>query len=49
MIYIILLIKFGGFFMDLFDEIKIAKNARNYSYAPYTNYFVGSALKTKSR
>jgi len=35
--------------MDLSKEIEIAKNARRNSYAPYSNYFVGSALKTKSR
>lgn len=34
--------------MDLSQEIKIAKEARKNSYAPYSNYFVGCALKTKS-
>ena len=34
--------------MDLSKEIEIAKNSRNNSYAPYSNYFVGCALKTKS-
>ena len=33
-----------------FDEaIKISKKARENAYAPYSNYFVGAALKTKSR
>ncbi len=34
--------------MNLSNEIKIAKNTRNYSYAPYSKYYVGTALKTKS-
>lgn len=34
--------------MDLSKEIEIAKNARNNSYAPYSKYYVGCALKTKS-
>lgn len=35
--------------MDLSKEIEIAKNARKNAHAPYTNYYVGSALKTKLR
>lgn len=34
--------------MDLSKEIEIAKNARKTSYAPYSKYYVGCALKTKS-
>lgn len=34
--------------MDLSKEIEIAKNARKNSYAPYSEYYVGAALKTKS-
>ena len=34
--------------MDLIKEIEIAKNTRKNAYAPYTNYYVGCALKTKS-
>ena len=34
--------------MNLDDAIKIAKSARNNAYAPYSNYFVGAALVTKS-
>ena len=34
--------------MSLTDEIEIAKKARNNSYAPYSKYYVGCALKTKS-
>ena len=34
--------------MDLTKEIEIAKSARNNSYAPYSNYYVGCALKAKS-
>ena len=34
--------------MDLSKEIEIAKAARKNSYAPYTKYYVGCALKTKS-
>ena len=35
--------------MDLSKEIEIAKNARENAYAPYSKYYVGSALKAKSR
>lgn len=35
--------------MDLDNAIKIAKNALKNAYAPYSNYFVGAALKAKSR
>ena len=34
--------------MDLSKEIEIAKNARKNAYAPYTKYYVGSALKASS-
>jgi len=34
--------------MDLFNEIEIAKNARKYSHAPSSKYYVGCVLKTKS-
>lgn len=34
--------------MDLSEEIEIAKNARKNSYAPYTKYYVGCALKASS-
>ena len=34
--------------MDLSKEIEIAKKSRKYSYAPYSNYFVGCCLKAKS-
>ena len=34
--------------MDLSREIEIAKNARKNSYAPYSKYYVGCALKAKS-
>ena len=35
--------------MDLEEAIKIAKGSLNNAYAPYSNYFVGAALVTKSR
>ena len=35
--------------MNLDEAIKIAKKARENAYAPESNYFVGAALKTKSR
>ncbi len=35
--------------MDLSKEIEIAKNVRKNAYAPYSNYYVGCALKTKPR
>ena len=35
--------------MNLDDAIKIAKEARKNAYAPYTHYYVGVALVTKSR
>ena len=34
--------------MDLSKEIEIAKNARKNAYAPYSKYYVGCALKSKS-
>ena len=34
--------------MDLSKEIEIAKNARKNAYVPYTQYYVGCALKTSS-
>lgn len=34
--------------MDLFNEIEIAKQARKMAYSPYSNYYVGAALTTKS-
>ena len=34
--------------MDLSNEIKIAKDVRQNSYAPCSKYYVGCALKTKS-
>lgn len=34
--------------MDLSKEIEIAKNARKNAHSPYSNYFVGCALKTSS-
>ena len=34
--------------MDLINEIKIAKEARKNSHAPYSKYYVGCSLKTKS-
>lgn len=34
--------------MDLSKEIEIAKNARKNAYAPYSNYYVGCALKSIS-
>lgn len=34
--------------MDLEEAISIAKEARKNSYAPYSNYYVGCALKGKS-
>ena len=34
--------------MDLSKEIEIAKSSRNNSYAPYSHYYVGCALKAKS-
>ena len=34
--------------MDLSKEIEIAKNARKNAYAPYSKYYVGCCLKTKS-
>ena len=34
--------------MDLSSEIEIAKNVRKNSYAPYSKYYVGCALKSKS-
>lgn len=30
------------------EDIEIAKQARNYSYSPYSEFMVGSALRTKS-
>ncbi len=35
--------------MDLSKEIDIAKSVRKNAYVPYSNYYVGCALKTKSR
>lgn len=35
--------------MDLEKAIQIAKNSFKNSYAPYSKYFVGAALCTKSR
>ena len=34
--------------MDLSKEIDIAKSVRKNAYVPYSNYYVGCALKTKS-
>ena len=34
--------------MDLSKEIEIAKNVRKNAYAPYTKYYVGTALKASS-
>ena len=34
--------------MDLSKEIEIAKNARKNAYVPYTEYYVGCALKASS-
>jgi len=34
--------------MDLNEEIKIAKTSRKNAYSPYSNYYVGTALKCKS-
>lgn len=34
--------------MDLSNEIELAKESRKFSYAPYSNYFVGCALKAQS-
>lgn len=34
--------------MSLDEVIKIAKDARNNAYVPYSNYYVGAALVTKS-
>lgn len=34
--------------MDLSKEIEIAKSVRKNAYAPYSKYYVGCALKTKS-
>lgn len=34
--------------MNLDDAIKIAKEVRKKAYAPYSNYYVGAALVTKS-
>ena len=34
--------------MDLTESINIAKNCRKNAYAPYSNYYVGAALKAKS-
>lgn len=34
--------------MDLSKEIELAKNARLNAYSPYSKYYVGCALKTKS-
>ena len=34
--------------MDLSKEIEIAKSVRKNAYAPYSRYYVGCALKTKS-
>lgn len=34
--------------MDLSKEIEIAKSVRKNAYVPYSNYYVGCALKAKS-
>ena len=34
--------------MDLSKEIEIAKNVRKNAYSPYSKYYVGCSLKTKS-
>ena len=34
--------------MNLDDAIKIAKQARENAYVPYSNYYVGAALVTSS-
>ena len=34
--------------MDLSKELEIAKNVRENAYAPYSKYYVGCCLKTKS-
>lgn len=34
--------------MDLSKEIEIAKSVRKNAYSPYSKYYVGCALKTKS-
>ena len=34
--------------MNLDEEIRIAKDVRKNSYAPYCKYYVGAALKCKS-
>lgn len=35
--------------MNLSKEIEIAKIAIRNAYSPYSNYYVGAALKAKSR
>lgn len=35
--------------MDLTNAIVAAKDGMRKAYAPYSNYFVGAALVTKSR
>lgn len=35
--------------MDLSQAILVAKSALKKAYAPYSNYYVGAALVTKSR
>lgn len=35
--------------MNLDKEIEIAKIAIKNAYSPYSNYYVGAALKSKSR
>lgn len=35
-------------FMELSEAISKAKSVRKYAYAPYSKYYVGCALKTKS-
>ena len=34
--------------LDFKDQIVVAQNMRNKAYAPYSNYTVGAALKTKT-
>ena len=35
--------------MNLDDAIRIAKEVRQNAYVPYSHYYVGAALVTKSR